>query len=61
MPPVLRGTVKFIDYAPQIHISRGNGRGLALIMEEDSFRKLTPEEIAEKQSSQKQKSGVIFL
>lgn len=44
-----RATVKFVDDAAQIHCRWDNGSGLALIPNEDSFRKLTQQEIEEEQ------------
>lgn len=44
-----RGTVKHVDDAGQIHMSWDNGRTLPLDSGEDSFRKLTEEEIAEEE------------
>ena len=50
VPPGTRGTVDFVDDAGQIHMKWDNGRTLAIVPSEDSFRKLTEEEIAEEQS-----------
>ena len=50
VPPGTRGTVDFVDDAGQIHMKWDNGRTLAIIPSEDSFRKLTEEEISEEQS-----------
>ena len=44
-----RGTVKHVDDAGQLHMQWDNGRTLALVPGEDSFRKLTAEELAEEQ------------
>lgn len=44
VPPGTRGTVMFVDDIGQIHMQWDNGRTLALVPNEDSFRKLTPEE-----------------
>ncbi|MDD4593075.1 MAG: DUF4314 domain-containing protein [Parabacteroides sp.] len=40
-----RGTVDYVDDIGQIGMKWDNGRSLSLIPSEDSFRKLTPEEI----------------
>lgn len=45
VPPGTKGTVDFVDDAGQIHMKWDNGRTLALVPGEDSFRKLTKEEI----------------
>lgn len=45
VPPRTRGTVKIVDDIGQLHMSWDNGRSLAVVPGEDSFRKLTPEEI----------------
>lgn len=49
VPIGMRGTVDFIDDQSQIHMKWDNGRTLAVIPGEDSFRKLTSEELAEEQ------------
>lgn len=41
----IRGTVKVVDDVGQLHMQWDNGRTLALVPGEDSFRKLTQEEI----------------
>ena len=43
--PGTRGTVRFVDDIGTIHPSWDNGSSLGLVPGEDSFRKLTPEEI----------------
>lgn len=50
--PVLsgtRGTVWYVDDAGQLGAAWDNGRSLSLIPGEDSFRKLTQQEIAQEQ------------
>lgn len=47
IPSGMRGTVEHVDDAAQIHTRWDNGRTLAIIPEEDDFRKLTAEELAE--------------
>ena len=49
VPSGTRGTVKFIDDMAQIHMDWDNGRSLPLNSDEDSFRKLTQEELTEEQ------------
>lgn len=44
IPSGMRGTVEHVDDAAQIHMRWDNGRTLAIIPEEDDFRKLTAEE-----------------
>ena len=44
-----RGTVRYVDDAGQIGVAWDNGGGGALIPGEDSFRKLTQQEIAQEQ------------
>ena len=50
VPPGTRGTVQYVDDASQIGMKWDDGRTLSLIPGEDSFRKLTPEELAEEQN-----------
>lgn len=45
--PGTRGTVDFVDDMGSVHMKWDNGRTLALIPGEDSFRKLTAQELAE--------------
>ena len=45
-----RGTVEFVDDIGTIRCSFDNGRQLGIIPGEDSFRKLTDEELAEEQA-----------
>ena len=52
VPSGTRGTVDFIDDMAQIHMKWDNGRTLALNSDEDSFRRLTQEELAEEQETQ---------
>ena len=47
VPPGTHGTVKFVDDMGGIHPQWDNGRTLGLIYGEDSFRKLTQEELEE--------------
>ena len=50
--PGTRGTVRMVDDAGQRHMQWDNGRTLAVVPGEDSFRKLTEEEIAEEQKQE---------
>ena len=51
VPPGTRGTVAYVDDMGQIGMHWDNGRSLSLVPGEDSFRKLTPEEIADEQKA----------
>ena len=46
----MRGTVRFVDDIGTVHCAFDNGRALGLCPGEDSFRKLTQEELAGEQS-----------
>ena len=48
VPAGTRGTVKFVDSMGTIFPDWDNGRTLGLVPGEDSFRKLTQEEIKQK-------------
>ena len=48
----MRGTVRFVDDLGTLHCAFDNGRALGLCPGEDSFRKLTNEELAEEQETQ---------
>lgn len=50
VPPGTRGMVQYVDDIGQIGMKWDNGRTLPLNSDEDSFRKLTAEELAEEQN-----------
>lgn len=50
----MRGTVKAVDDLGTLHCSFDNGRSLGIVPGEDSFRKLTDEELAEEQIAEEQ-------
>ena len=50
IPAGTRGTVAYVDDIGSIGMKWDNGRGLSLVPGEDSFRRLTPEELAEEQA-----------
>lgn len=47
--PGTRGTVRVVDDMGTIHMDWDNGRSLGLVPGEDSFRKLTMEEVEAEQ------------
>lgn len=51
VPSGTKGTVVHVDDAAQIHMKWDNGRTLAVVPGEDSFRKLTDEELAEEENN----------
>ena len=50
VPSGTKGTVVHVDDTGQIHMKWDNGRTLAIVPGEDSFRKLTDEELVEEQN-----------
>ena len=50
VPPGTRGTVDLVDDIGSLHMTWDNGRSLALIPGEDTFRKLTQAELTEEQT-----------
>ena len=51
--PNTRGTVKFVDDMGTLHCDFDNGRQLGVVPGEDSFRRLTEQELAEEQKMSK--------
>mgnify|MGYP000321476269 FL=1 len=54
VPSGTRGTVKFVDSMRTIFPEWDNGRSLGVVPGEDSFRKLTQEEIEKENQSESQ-------
>ena len=48
----MRGTVSYVDDIGTVHCDFDNGRSLGIVPGEDSFRKLTAEELAEEQENE---------
>ena len=58
VPSGTRGTVEYVDDMDNIHMRWDNNRSLALVPDEDSFRKLTDEELAEEElANSEEESG----
>lgn len=51
VPPGTRGTVDHVDDLGTIHMNWDNGRTLGIRPQEDSFRKLTEQELAEENNA----------
>ena len=51
VPPNTRGTVKSVDDVSTIHCRFDNGRNIGIVPGQDSFRKLTQEEIEEENNA----------
>lgn len=60
VPIGTRGTVVHIDDQSQLHIKWDDGSTLALVPAEDTFRKLTAEELAEEQTESEIKRHLLF-
>ena len=62
VPDGMRGTVDCIDDLSQIFMKWDNGRTLPIVPGEDSFRKLTDEELAEEQraSMDEEETGPVM-
>lgn len=58
VPDGTRGTVTHVDDIGQIFMHWDNGRSLPLNADEDSFRKLTDEELAQEAEQQAQETGM---
>lgn len=52
VPPGTRGTVSYVDDIGQIGMKWDNGRSLSLVPGEDSYRRLTSEEIEAEQQTE---------
>lgn len=61
IPSGMRGTVEHVDDAAQIHMRWDNGRTLAIIPEEDDFRKLTAEELAEENEDMDEDNAPVMV
>lgn len=51
IPPHTKGTIEFVDDMATMRCTFDNGRRLGLIYGEDSFRKLTEQELEEENSA----------
>ena len=56
IPPGTRGTVELIDANGTVFPKWDNGSGLGLVYGEDSFRRLTPEELEEERLAAEQEN-----
>ena len=61
IPSGTKGTVVHVDDAAQIHMQWDNGRTLAIVPGEDSFSKLTDEELAEEQNNEMNEDNAPIL
>lgn len=60
IPSGTKGTVVHVDDQAQIHMKWDNGRTLALVPGEDSFRKLTDEELAEENNGMDEDNAPVM-
>jgi hypothetical protein len=58
MPPGLRGTVVGIDDWPALLMRWDNGSGLSIFPDEDGFRKLNQDELAEEKAELREEGGI---
>lgn len=58
VPAGTKGTVICVDPMDQVLMKWDNGRTLSLIPDEDSFRRLTPEEQMEDQAEQREQEMI---
>lgn len=56
-----RGTVMAVDDIGTLHCNFDNGRSLGIIPSEDSFRKLTDEELAEEQNNDMNENNIPVM
>ena len=56
-----RGTVRVVDDIGTLHCSFDNGRSLGIVPGEDSFRKLTEEELAEEQENDIDEDNALIM
>lgn len=55
-----RGTVAVVDDIGTVHCNFDNGRSLGLIEDEDDFRPLTAQELAEEESAQGEDNSPVL-
>ena len=58
MPPGLRGTVVGMDDQPALLMKWDNGKSLSIFPDEDGFRKLNPDELAEEKAEPREDGGM---
>lgn len=58
MPPGLRGTVVGMDDQPALLMKWDNGKSLSIFPDEDCFRKLNPDGLAEEKAELREEGGI---
>ena len=58
MPSGLRGTVVGMDDQPALLMNWDNGKSLSVFPDEDGFRKLNPDELAEEKAELREEGGI---
>lgn len=61
IPCGTKGTVKAVDDIGTLHCTFDNGRSLGIVPGEDSFRKLTDDELAEEQNENMDEGNVPVM